>query len=417
MEITLDVQNKEQIIENFWNCVHFHPTEAIEEAWGQKIIRTMEKDHAVSFMRIYAMLEEIVSEDETGSLTFDFTENDARIDFLLEQGFDLLICMNFMPDCIASHPGQNIGIPRYKGKRVNNSVPADYRKWEEVCFRYVSHLLERYGRERVLKWRFHCWNELDHEYWVTSKKCFDYLKDGDKDKITEYVKLYDYFAKGISRACPEIKIGGPSAAFCDDFIREFLRHVSQGRNAADGGTGSKLDFLSVHIYSDLPYGGADSNISPKKILQRVQTVRKMLDEVGFTETEIVVDEWGAAASGFLSIKHNPIMALRENEFYSAFYFRLIDLFTHSKTRPAKMLLCLSGQHQSTYDFDGYRSMFTISGYRKPIYNAFVLAAHLGKIRLQCEAEDCIPTMDDKGNVILAFYQGGENPEKTPCDKK
>lgn len=416
MEIRVDLQQKEKIIENFWNGIHFHPTDAVEDEWGQGLIRTMAEDKAASFMRIYAMLEDVVSADENGALHYDFSQNDARMDFLIGQGFDLLICMNFMPDCIAACPGQNIGIPRYKGKRVNNSVPSDYRKWEEICYQYVRHLAERYGEERLSRWRIHCWNEPDHEYWVSSKTCFDYQKDGDSDKITEYVKLYDYFERGVRRACPAVRVGGPSAAFCDDFIRAFIRHAAGEINTADGGKGTRLDFLSIHAYADLPYEGTDGTIHPKNIWKRVQMARRMLDEAGLTETEIIVDEWGAAAGGFLSAKKNPLMWMRENEFYPAFYFRLIDLFTNAKAVPAHMLICLSGQHKSTYDFDGFRSMFTMSGFKKPIYNAYVLASKLGKIRLACGAEGCIPTVNDRGDVIVALYHGGENPRFAPGDE-
>lgn len=417
MDVLVDVRKEERIIDNFWNCVHFHPTDAIEDEWGQTIIRTMAKDGAASFMRIYAMLEDIVSENESGSLQYDFSQNDARMDFLVSHGFDLLVCINFMPDCIASEPGRNMGIPRYKGKRVNNSVPSDYRKWEEVCYQYAYHLVERYGKERLKNWRFHCWNEPDHEYWVTSKTCFDYQNDGDKDKITEYIKLYDYFEQGFRRACPDLKVGGPSAAFCDNFIHEFLQHISEGCSTVSGEKGTRLDFLTVHAYADLPYEGTGGTVSPYNILKRVQIADEMLADAGLSDVEIVVDEWGAAAGGFLSIKKNPMMVLRENEFYPAFYFRLINSFTYSTVLPEKMLICLSGQHKSSYDFDGYRSMFTMSGFRKPIYNGFVLASKLGKIRLVCDEAECIPTVNEKGDVVIALYHGGESPLAEPEPKK
>ncbi len=405
MEINVNVKEKGKTVENFWNCVHFHPTDAIEDDWGKAVIERISSDNAASFMRIYAMLEDIVTVDESGNLSYDFSEGDYRMDYLIGKGFDLLVCINFMPDAIASEPQRDIGIPRYKGKRVNNSVPKSYSLWEEVCYRYAMHLISRYGIERLKNWRFHCWNEPDHEYWVSSENCFKYLERNGHDKLDEYIKLYDSFERAFFRASPQLKVGGPSAAFCADFIRGFVNHIAE--------SGTRLDFVTVHAYADLPYEGTNGKITPSNIKNVIKVVDSAIKEAGLEKKEIIVDEWGAAAGGFLSIKKNPLMELRENEFFPAFYFRLIDLLMHADACPSKMLLCLSGQHKSKFDFDGYRSFFTKSGFAKPIYNGFVLSAKLGTTLLKNDGENCISTVDPNGNAVVALYNGGENPSDNP----
>ena len=400
--VNIDVRGETERVNNFWNAVHFHPTDAIEDEWGQRILDSIADNRAANFVRIYAMLEDIVSRDNKGNLTYDFALNDERIDYLIQKGFDLLICFNFMPDCIAKNPKQDTGIPRYKGKRVNNSPPLDYALWEEVCFKYTEHLRERYGAERLSRWYFHCWNEPDHEYWVTSKSCFDYERDNDTDKIEEYIKLYDAFASGVNRACGEVKIGGPSAAVCDGFMHTFIEHVSENE--------IKFDFLSIHAYSDIKYSNTDGKICPENILKRVITAQDMLREYNLGHTEIIMDEWGAAAGGFLSIKKNPEMIFRENEYFPAFYFKLIKLIAESGVNMSHMLICLSGQHKSVSDFDGYRSFFTKSGFKKPIYNGYCLSARLGTLWFDCKCDDCIATVNENGDVIIAVYSL-ENIEK------
>ena len=52
---------------NFWNHVHFHPTDAIEDDWGQKILNEVAKDKVAKVIRMYAMLEDIVTMDENGN--------------------------------------------------------------------------------------------------------------------------------------------------------------------------------------------------------------------------------------------------------------------------------------------------------------------------------------------------------------
>ena len=138
--------------ENFWNHIHFHPTDAIEDIWGQKILDAASADRAVRRIRIYAMLEDIVFEGKDGSLEYDFSDTDTRLDYLVSRGFTPLICMNFLPRAIAKDKGLVSEAARYKRKHLFTSVPSDYRLWQEVCAKYVAHLLQRYGEEQVSAW-------------------------------------------------------------------------------------------------------------------------------------------------------------------------------------------------------------------------------------------------------------------------
>ena len=89
---------------NFWNHIHFHPTDAIEDDWGRNILDQVAADGVAKTVRMYAMLEDIVSMDENGNLQYDYTECDKRIDYLLFKGFNLLLSYNYIPKCIAIDP-------------------------------------------------------------------------------------------------------------------------------------------------------------------------------------------------------------------------------------------------------------------------------------------------------------------------
>ena len=49
---------------NFWNHCLFHPTDAVEDPWGKRILDQMSKDRAINTVRIYTMFEDIVYLDE-----------------------------------------------------------------------------------------------------------------------------------------------------------------------------------------------------------------------------------------------------------------------------------------------------------------------------------------------------------------
>ncbi len=111
------------------------------------------------------MFEDIVYTDENDNLCYDFRVSDLRLDYLLEKGYDLLIAYGGMPDCIAASNANKTSVSknktRYKGKMWNSAPPKDYALWEEICYEYIKHNVERYGIETVSKWRCQCFNEPD----------------------------------------------------------------------------------------------------------------------------------------------------------------------------------------------------------------------------------------------------------------
>ena len=131
----------------FWNHVLFHPTDAIEDPWGKRILDRMAKDGAIKTIRIYSMFEDIVYEGEDGKICYDFRVSDLRLDYLIEKGYEPLIAYGGMPDCIAANKNLQASVSknktRYKGKMWNTSPPKDYVLWEEICYEYTKHLVER----------------------------------------------------------------------------------------------------------------------------------------------------------------------------------------------------------------------------------------------------------------------------------
>jgi xylan 1,4-beta-xylosidase len=80
-----------------------------------------------------------------------------------------------------------------------------------LIFQWVTHCVNKYGREEVNSWYWEVWNEPNIGYW--------------NGTVDEYCKLYDYAADGLKRALPTARIGG-----CDitgggsKFLTAFLEH-------------------------------------------------------------------------------------------------------------------------------------------------------------------------------------------------
>ncbi len=396
---------------NFWNNIHFHPTDAVEDIWGQEILDKLAADGAARYVRLYTMFEDIVTRNKDGALEFDFSQQDIRLDYMVAAGYKLLLCFNFMPTAMAKTPTELSGC-RYKDKRFCRSNPADYNEWRELCRAQAAHLVERYGIEEVSQWLFHCWNEPDLGFWIYPQFFFECTKEMQEYKITEYCKLYDYFEAGVHSVSPRLRVGGPSCGHYKEFFSRVMEHVSSGVNYVTGKKGTQIDFASLHCYSSIPQDVHDPlrhKICPESIVDQYKTYRGIMEKNGLGHLPAVIDEWAAAAEGYLGIKEMPRMRFRETEYYSAFYFRLIDLMSQLDMPPERMMICLSGQDFNTEDFDGHRTFFTARGWRKPICNAYSLAARLGEERIPCridspqENTSAFATRRKDGAIVIAIY--------------
>ena len=152
--------------------------------------------------------------------------------------------------------------------------PQDYEKWADVCVNIIRHYNEGWNNGfswNIIYWEI--WNEPDRtkQMWNSS--------------MEEYCRLYEVTAKKIKARFPNVKVGGPVLAYVrpgenDANARLFLEYCRSHQ--------VPLDFFSWHRYA--------SDI--KEIAVEPTLVRELLDEYGFTETELHLNEWHYWVGGF-----------------------------------------------------------------------------------------------------------------------
>ena len=391
----------------FWNHALFHPTDAVEDPWGKRILDRMSADGAIKTIRIYSMFEDIVYIGEDGALCYDFRVSDLRLDYLLEKGYDLLIAYGGMPDCIAASNENKTSVSknktRYKGKMWNSAPPKDYAIWEEICYEYTKHNVERYGIETVSKWRCQCFNEPDirlfflSEYPTSAENSIAY-------RLPAYCKMYAAFERGIRRVSEQILIGGPALAGCRVFLGGFLDYVKENN--------LKLDFISVHNYGTSPSRLNDGTL-PISVTNNIKKHEAYVNTVidhGFGDVPLLVDEWGYSSGGFKNVEDCPALIGRETELFSAYFAKLIQQFAYSDFKLDMLMICLSGQHEMVTDFSGFRNFFTLNFIAKPIYSAHLLSSMLGEDLLACECGENIfvlPTKNENGDFSVMVSYSSE----------
>jgi xylan 1,4-beta-xylosidase len=185
---------------------------------------------------------DIYQQDAQGRVTYNWATMDEIFDEILRFGLKPIVEFGFTPDALASIPER-----RQKWGRANISPPKDYHKWQSLVQATVAHLVERYGRNELLTWYFEVWNEPDLGwlFWIEDQD----PKRKPYGDVKEYCKLYTYTVAGAKAAFPEIRIGGPVSA--GGIIDQFLENILLEENAATGGTGAPVSFISSHAYGNI----------------------------------------------------------------------------------------------------------------------------------------------------------------------
>jgi len=307
-----------------------------------------------------------------------WAEDDAIAEAILKCGAK--------PIVIVSIPGELA--PRRKRDRLpreRRSGPTDLGQWQDYVYQLVTHGKERFGEDEIASWHWECLNEP--------------AGPGGLDLDT-YCRIYDHFAEGALRAAPKIKVGGPniSTRAWFPFLQSFLTHCLEETNYANGGTGTRLDFVSFHSYGGHP--GIERPLpQPETMVTHIQEASKYISLYpGLESCEVLVDEWGVSWGGWLSTEGGtagyeggrlgyeewmgplPWLKHRDNEYAAAFLCKLVselfflkDHFDYVKADVLAYCPMGGGDPAEMTDFDGTRCLVTgHSGFRKPLVNAYEL---------------------------------------------
>jgi len=309
----------------------------------------------------------VYTERPDGTAVYDWTITDRIFDALVSAHVRPLVEIGFMPEALSTHPEP------YRHSFPNGDVftgwsypPKDEAKWSALVIAYAAHLHERYGSQTA-DWLWEVWNEPDIAYWHGTPE--------------EYDRLYDLTAAAIRKVLPEAKIGGPEATGVSDhsepFLRQFLEHCAHGVNAATGGKGAPLDFISYH-----PKGKpslVDGHVEMSVATQLRAVARGMRVITSYPEwknTPIILgesDPEGCAAcrgtqNGY---RNGPLYGVSVTEATLRTYELARQYGVH-----VQGAVTWAFEFEDQPAFTGFRSLATY-GIDKPVMNAFRMLGMLG----------------------------------------
>lgn len=250
------------------------------------------KEGGFKWFRMDNIFTGVLKAGQGTNLVYDWTDFDRRVDFIAAIGADPILAVSYMPqvlDAVTNHERQ--------------SAPRDYAAWEELCFRAAQRSAQR--GKRIPFWEV--WNEVNAG-WLkpgpadTGSEAFRQLYTaalGKEEPNAEvirrfeaYCKLYRATARGVLRADPRAKVGGPALA-SGPFENSEYGHCQHGRGFARGlmlwcrQEKLPLDFVSWHEYFQ----------PPETIVKEAEAFRAYLaglPELKRSVTSFMITEWNEA---------------------------------------------------------------------------------------------------------------------------
>lgn len=169
------------------------------------------------------------------------------------------------------------------GFDMNVFPPDDYEVYYNYIKAMAEKLVEEFGTDELLTWRFGCMTEYENADWFKSK-------DGDPQKSAEsYCKLYDYTAAALCDVLGDgVYIGAHSMTVTEGLWDEeiFIKHVATEKNYKTGKVGTPIKFLSASFYDTKP----GKFTKGKTLSETVDYLRNTAEKYGLRDLTYGIDE-------------------------------------------------------------------------------------------------------------------------------
>ena len=331
----------------------------------------------------------VYHEDAEGNAVYDWSQADEVFDVWVGNGMVPLVELGFCPVRMVRPSTRELHpMPSLYGPYESwgwASPPRDEHRWAELVEAVVTHCLERYGRDEVARWYWELWNEPDIIYW--------------QGTVEQYCRFYDFTADAVRRALPGAAVGGPATTGGGaDFLDAFLRHCSDGTNAATGEQGTPLDFVSFHTkgapgfartYAPIGRDGARAEFrqspSTEKMLGEIErSLAVIRGYAPYRETPVFVDECDPGVPAHMGVFDNDNYGFRNNEYYAVFTLQLMGALLAERGeagRGVSRATAWAWYMEGDRYFEGTRSFFTASDVAVPVTNAYRMLSRLGSHKL------------------------------------
>ncbi len=289
---------------------------------------------------------------------FDWSLLDPYMDSFARTGAQLVVAITFKPPVLYPKVDETIWQPN------------DVRAWQQVVFE----LVKRYSVDRQLVTYWEIGNETDIG---EMGGCPYLLQDPD-----DYLTYYRLTTQAILDAFPAAKIGGPAAAGVgNEPLPGLIERCRQ--------TGTQLDFVSWHLYSD------DS----RRHVAGIEKVKAALQGFPGKRPEMLVTEWNNSFPpvSLEELAFEPrraanlavsLLAMREAGLDWSFHYHLWDqVFYPEPFQPFFSPQGLHGMEVHWNEIPHRFGLFGVGEEVRPQYFVYWMLSRLGEEEIAAQTDE------------------------------
>jgi xylan 1,4-beta-xylosidase len=386
---------------------------------GQVLLDRMQATQSHRYLRSHHTLsqdkkngvlrgQEVYSEDANGNIVYNFSKVNEVYREYVKRGIKPIVEYDYMPDLL-DIDSDKITVGNDEGMTLRNTGPSDWKKWSNLLKEATRNFIDEFGEEEVKTWYFEVWNEPDG--WPV-------------DQLDVFFKMYDVFVDALTSVNPNLKVGGP-ACYHEYFLRPFLEHVTSGTNHVTGKKGTRIDFISYHIYGlSGKWLNSEPHIQPQvqRFAQSVLWLKRLLKEFkSLKDVEFHINEWGMSSNYYRLVKDYPDLEYRNSEQSALFLVKLVNSLYQIEDNynfPTDLLLYWGFSWEADEDefFVGKRELTTAGDVPKPIQTGFEMLARLKEQRIKVirskkdNRYGLIATKSGRGDLSFIAYNYDETDD-------
>ncbi len=195
---------------------------------------------------------------------------------------------------------------------TNVYPPDDYDVYYNYIHAIMQALVDEFGKEEVLSWRFGVMTEYENSDWFM-------VPDGDPaESAVAYCKLYDYTVAALTDVLgDEVFVGAHSMTVTEGLWDEkiFINHVANGTNYKTGEKGTRICYLSASFYDSCP----GEFTSGYNLPETIAYLRKCADEAGLKDLIFGIDEGRILVGNSRGAIDNQLLSRTVGYTYQAAY--------------------------------------------------------------------------------------------------
>lgn len=323
-----------------------------------------------------------------GEAIYNYVYIDRIFDFLHSIRLKPMISFSYMPRDLAKDPNNYL---------FNHLVsePKDLKKWCELISNFMKHIIDRYGYDEVLTWRFSVWHQPN-----TPSRLFGFKN------VEEFYIFYSETRAVVKSFSEDISFGLPCMYYLDelsneDFILDMIDWCNKNKCLPDYFNYTFYDtiFDRTKTKTRDSFGFVDSmtlNPNPdglKKAMIRISKTRK---KCGLTSIPIYISEWNNTPS--------QQDYLNDTCYKSCYIVKnILENYDYINGLSYWSLTDLISEHALPKElFYGGLGLFTVNGIPKASFYAMTMLRQLGDTYIAC-GDGWFATKTNSDIRIITYY--------------